>query len=60
MTRFMIALIMITLAINCYGVYKVHTYTKDIPVRISHVESGKTVLGHRIGPGGQLMLVTGK
>lgn len=54
MTRFMIFLIMVTLAINFYGLYAVASIKADYTAP----KAEKVVLGHRIGPGGQLMLVT--
>lgn len=54
MTRLMIVLIFTTLAINCYGLYTV----ASIETNYITPKTEKTVLGHRVGPGGQLMLVT--
>lgn len=54
MTRFMTFLIMITFAVNCYAIYTIATLESNYTAP----KTEKTILGHRVGPGGQLMLVT--
>lgn len=57
MNKIILVLAIALTATNAYGAYKVYKYS-GLVNQIKESQKNEVILGHRVGPAGQLMIIT--